>query len=92
MYECGPNVRQDLESIQNQILERLQYLKERGIPLSEDWTLENYYSLNSEIQRCILNDHTFSPITLGIVAGLGIAICLTYYFRIRRRKKSRRKY
>ena len=92
MYECGPNVRQDLESIQNQILERLQYLKERGIPLSEDWTLENYYSLNSEIQRCILNDHTFSPITLGIVIGLGIAICLTYYFRIRRRKKSRRKY
>ena len=92
MYECGPNVRQDLESIQNQILERLQYLKERGIPLSEDWTLENYYSLNSEIQRCILNDHTFSPITLVIVAGLGIAICVTYYFRIRkRRKKNRRK-
>ena len=87
MYECGPNVRQDLESIQNQILERLQYLKESGMPLSEDLTLENYYSLNSEIQRCILNDHTFSPITLGIVIGLGIAICVTYYFRIRKRRK-----
>ena len=92
MYECGPNVRQDLESIQNQILERLQYLKERGIPLSEDWTLENYYSLNSEIQRCILNDHTFSPITLGVVAGIGAAICLSYYFRIwKKRKKTNRK-
>jgi len=93
MYECGANVRQDLESIQNQILERLQYLKERGMPLSEDWTLDNYYSLNSEIQKCILNDHTFSPITLGIIVGVGITICLTYYFRIRkRRKKSMRKY
>ena len=91
MYECKPNVRQDLESIQNQILERIQYLREKGIPLSEDWVLDDYYQLNSEIQRCILNDHTFSPITIGIIAGVGIAVCLTYYFRIRKaRKKNRR--
>ena len=91
MYECNPNVREDLESIQNQILERIQYLRETDNPLNEDLTLEHYYILNTEIQRCILNDHTFSPITLGIVAGVGIAICLTYYFRIRKaRKKNRR--
>ena len=63
MYECGQNVRQDLESIQNQILERIQYLREKGIPLSEDWALDDYYELNTEIQRCILNDHTFSPVS-----------------------------
>ena len=67
MYECNPNVRQDLESIQNQILERIQYLREKDTPLSEDWALDDYYQLNSEIQRCILNDHTFSPITIGII-------------------------
>ena len=90
MYECNTNVRQDLESIQNQILERIQYLREKGIPLSEDWELDDYYTLNSEIQRCILNDHTFSPITIGIIAGVGIAVCLTYYFRIRRARKKNR--
>ena len=84
MYECGPNVRDDLESIQNQILERIQYLREKDIPLSEDWTLDDHYTLNSEIQRCILNDHTFSPITIGVIVGIGIAICVTYYLRIRK--------
>ena len=87
MYECGPNVRDDLESIQNQILERIQYLREKDIPLSEDWTLDDHYTLNSEIQRCILNDHTFSPITIGVIVGIGIAICLTYYLRIRKKRK-----
>ena len=87
MYECNPNVLQDLECIQNQILERIQHLREKGIPLSEDWALDDYYQLNSEIQRCILNDHIFSPITIGIIAGIGIAVCLTYYFRIRKARK-----
>ena len=93
MYECNPNVREDLESIQNQILERIQHLREKGIPLSEDWALDDYYQLNSEIQRCILNDHTFSPITIGIIVGIGVALCLTYYFRIHKaRRKHRRDY
>ena len=88
MYECGPNVRQDLESIQNQILERIQYLREKGIPLSEDWALDDHYTLNSEIQRCILNDHTFSPITIVVLVGIGVATCLTYYLRIRKKRKN----
>ena len=87
MYECGQNVRQDLEYIQNQILERLQYLRERDLPLSEDMDLQDYYTLNTEIQKCILNDHTFSPITIGIIAGIGVAICLTYYLRIWKKRK-----
>ena len=90
MYESNPNVREDLESIQNQILERIQYLREKGTPLSEDWALDDYYQLNSEIQRCILNDYTFSPITIGIIAGIGVAVCLTYYFRIRKARKKNR--
>ena len=47
MYECGPNVRDDLESIQNQILERIQYLREKNVPLSEDWALDDLYTLNA---------------------------------------------
>ena len=87
MYECNVNDRQELESIQNEILERIQYLRQRDLPLIDDFTLEEYYSLNSEIQNCILNYHTFSPITLGVVAGIGTVICLSYYFRIWKKRK-----
>ena len=68
MYECGLNDRQELETIQNLILDRLRYLRERGDDLSTDGVLSDYYSLNDEILNCILNDHTFSPIIFGIIA------------------------
>ena len=58
MYECGPNNRQDLESIQNQILERIQYLREKGIPLSEDWALDDLWKATEQTQR-IINENRF---------------------------------
>ena len=67
MYECGSNDRQELESIQNQILDRIQYLRERGDDLTTDGILLDYYSINDEILDCIINDHTFSPILLSII-------------------------
>ena len=38
MYECGPSDRHELELIQGDILERLQYLREKGYSLKEDLT------------------------------------------------------
>ena len=87
MYECGTNDRKELELIQGEILERIQYLREKGYSLPEDLTLEHLYLRNSEIQNCILTDYSFSPITIGIILGLGIAVCLSYYFRIRKKRK-----
>ena len=87
MYECGPSDRHELELIQGDILERLQYLREKGYSLKEDLTLEHLYLRNSEIQNCILTDYSFDQITIGVLLGLGIAVCLSYYFRIWKKRQ-----
>jgi len=85
MYECGLNDRQELEVIQNLILDRLRYLRERGNDLSTDGVLLDYYSLNDEILNCILNDHTFSTIVFGIIAVIGAFVV----FRLWKLKKKK---
>ena len=86
MYDCNENDRLELESIQEKILGRIRELNEQDLPLREDTLLENYYALNAEIQNCILHDYSFSPITMGVILGAGIAIALSYYFRIMKKR------
>ena len=85
MYECGPNDRQELEAIQNLILERIRYLREKDADLTTDGILLDYYSKNDEILNCILNDHTFSPIVFGIIAVIGAFVV----FRLWKLKKKK---
>ena len=85
MYECGINDRQELETIQNLILDRLRYLREKEADLTTDGVLSDYYSLNDEILNCILNDHTFSPIVFGIIAIIGAFVV----FRLWKLKKKK---
>ena len=88
MYECGPNDRQELEIIQNLILDRLNYLREKEVDITTDGVLLDYYSLNDEIIGCILNDHTFSPIILVIITIIGAFI--TYRFWRLKKKRFKR--
>jgi len=85
MYECGLDDRQELEAIQNLILDRLRYLREKEADLTTDGILLDYYSKNDEILNCILNDHTFSPIILGIIAVIGAFVA----FRLWKLKKKK---
>jgi len=85
MYECGIDDRQELETIQNLILDRLRYLREKEADLTTDGVLSDYYSLNDEILNCILNDHTFSPIVFGIIAIIGAFVV----FRLWKLKKKK---
>ena len=85
MYECGPNDRQELEAIQNLILDRIRYLREKEADLTNDGILLDYYSKNDEILNCILNDHTFSPIVFGIIAVIGAFVV----FRLWKLKKKK---
>jgi len=85
MYECGLDDRQELETIQNLILDRLRYLREKEADLTTDGILLDYYSKNDEILNCILNDHTFSPIVLGIIAVIGAFVA----FRLWKLKKKK---
>jgi hypothetical protein len=89
VYDCSQNDRAELESIQQKILERIRELRDYDLPIREDTVLENYYAINAQVQNCILNDYTFSPITMGVILGIGVTICLSYYLRIwKKRKKS----
>ncbi len=93
MYECTSNNREELESIQQKILERIRDLRDQDLPLSEDTALTSYYQMNAEIQNCILNDHTFGPTTLGLVIAAGLIVSLFYYFRIwKKRRKSNQRF
>ena len=85
MYECGLNDRQELETIQNLILDRLRYLREKEADLTTDGILLDYYGKNDEILNCILNDHTFSPIIFGIIAVIGAFVA----FRLWKLKKKK---
>ena len=85
MYECGLDDRQELETIQNLILDRIRYLREKEADLTTDGILLDYYSKNDEILNCILNDHTFSPIIFGIIAVIGAFVA----FRLWRLKKKK---
>jgi len=85
MYECGSDDRQELETIQNLILDRIRYLREKEADLTTDGTLLDYYSKNDEILNCILNDHTFSPIVFGIIAVIGAFVV----FRLWKLKKKK---
>jgi len=85
MYECGLDDRQELETIQNLILDRLRYLREKEADLTTDGILLDYYSKNDEIVNCILNDHTFSPIVFGIIAVIGAFVA----FRLWKLKKKK---
>ena len=85
MYECGLDDRQELETIQNLILDRLRYLREKEADLTTDGILLDYYSNNDEILNCILNDHTFSPIVFGIIAVIGAFVA----FRLWKLKKKK---
>ena len=88
MYECGPNDRQELEIIQNLILDRLNYLREKEVDITTDGVLLDYYSLNDEIIGCILNDHAFSPIILTIIVIIGAFISYRFW-RLKKKKFKR---
>jgi len=88
MYECNANDRNELESIQGQILERIQYLRERNIDIKTDEILLDYYSFNAEVISCILNDHSFDPIIFGIIGVVGMLI-LYRIWRLRKKKFKR---
>jgi len=85
MYECGLNDRQELETIQNLILDRIRYLREKEADLTTDGILLDYYSKNDEILNCILNDYSFSPIIFVIIVVIGAFVA----FRLWKLKKKK---
>jgi len=85
VYECPPNDRQELETIQNLILDRIRYLREKEADLTTDGILLDYYNKNDEILNCILNDYSFSPIIFVIIVVISAFVA----FRLWKLKKKK---
>ena len=88
MYECGLNDRQELETIQNLILDRIRYLREKEADLTTDGILLDYYNKNDEILNCILNDYSFSPIIFVIIVVI-VAIVSFRLWKLKKKKFKR---
>ena len=88
MYECGIDDRQKLETIQNLILDRIRYLREKEADLTTDGILLDYYNKNDEILNCILNDYSFSPIIFVIIVVIG-AFVASRLWKLKKKKFKR---
>ena len=83
-YECKPTDKEALQTVQNQIQERINFLNENNLNSYSDPKLLEYYELYSQIQQCIFQYHTDQYLLIAVVV---IGIPLLVYFRWRMIKK-----
>ena len=77
-YGCNSKDNENLETLQKQIQERINFLNEQNIISYNDSTLLEYYELHTQIQKCLFQDHTNQYLFIG---GIILGISLFVYFR-----------
>lgn len=83
-YECVSKDKENLDTLQKQMLERINYLSENDLNSNNDSILLEYYELHSQIQQCIFQDHSDQYL---LIIGVVIGIPLLVFFRWRMIKK-----
>ena len=77
-YDCNIKDNENLETLQKQIQERINFLNEHNMNSYNDPKLLEYYELHSQIQQCIFQDHTDQYL---LIVGIIVGISLFVYFR-----------
>ena len=77
-YECNPQDKENLETLQNKIQERISFLNEINFDSYGDPQLLEFYELYSQIQQCVFEAHTDQYLLIAVVI---IGIPLLVYFR-----------
>ncbi len=77
-YDCNIKDNENLEMLQKEIQERINFLKEQNMNSFNDPILLEYYELHSQIQQCIFQDHTNQYL---LIIGIIVGISLFVYFR-----------
>jgi len=77
-YFCNNKDSENLEALQKQIQERINFLTEENMNSYNDPKLLEYYELYSQIQQCLFQDHTNQ---YWLIAGIIVGISLFIYFR-----------
>ncbi len=83
-YECKPQDKENLETLQNKIQERISFLNEINFDSYGDPQLLEFYELYSQIQQCVFEAHTDQYLLIAVVI---IGIPLLVYFRWRMIKR-----
>ena len=83
-YECKPQDKENLETLQNKIQERISFLNENNLDSYSDPQLLEFYELYSQIQQCVFDAHTDQYL---LIAAIIIGIPLLVYFRWRMIKR-----
>ena len=87
-YECGSKDKENLDTLQKQIQERINYLNENDLNSYSDSKLLEFYELHSHIQQCIFQDHSDQYL---LIIGVVVGISLLVFFRWRMIKKGESK-
>jgi hypothetical protein len=77
-YYCNPTDKENLETVQKEIQERINFLNEHNMNSYNDPKLLEYYELHSQIQQCIFQEHTDQYL---LIVGIIVGISLIVFFR-----------
>jgi len=77
-YDCNSKDNENLETLQKQIQERINFLNEQNLNSYNDPELLEHYELYGQIQQCLFQDHSNQYLLIvGIIAGISLFV----YFR-----------
>jgi len=77
-YNCKSNDNENLEILQKQIQERINFLNEENMNSYNDPKLLEQYELYNQIQQCLFQDHSNQYL---LIVGIIVGISLFVYFR-----------
>jgi len=87
-YNCNSKDNENLEILQKQIQERINFLNEQNMNSYNDPKLLEHYELYNQIQQCLFQDHTNQYL---LIAGIIVSMSILVYFRWWMIKKGNRK-
>jgi len=79
-YDCNSKDSENLETLQKQMQERVNFLNEHDMNSYNDPKLLEYYELHNQIQQCLFQDHTDQYLLIaGIIVGISLIIYLRWW-------------
>ncbi len=79
-YFCSNKDNENLETLQKQIQERINYLNEQNLNSYNDPKLLEQYELYNQIQQCLFQDHSGQYwLYAGIIVGVSLFVCFRWW-------------
>lgn len=77
VYHCSSHDKENLEELQKQMQERVNYLNQHSLDSYSDPKLLEYYDLHAQIQKCLFEDHTGQYILIAVVlVGISLLVLI----------------